>query len=498
MIISEEDVRKYLKLYNPALNLGHKIGSGGTSCVFELSGTNPPQVIKVMDTRCGANAGGDDLISIQTRKELYQYFSNEIDHMMRLQKCPYIMPIVGSCVYDEDPEDRNALLELKSYRAVFMLQMPKLQKVMDYFTQHGATEALMVQLARDIGCALNFCETQHILHRDVKPDNIFVQEDGDHIRFVLGDFGYCKRISEGSNSFVTKCGTPAFMAPELELEKVKGGEYQSDLFSLGSTLYYLISGGKTPRQFINLRSKQIDPLIGISTTFSQIILSAIQPNPKHRYQHALDMLQDLTSLESADSPLLHANQYIFRTREALLHDRLSDAVEYAKYGMKHGEPECKRLLALCFYQIYLNDTNDENPYRQAYLDKAVQLLNQHLYEQDDAIARCILACIHFEKGEFALCRNKLQKSAQMDCVLAQYHYGQALYEALPGFPLDREQGRACIQQAAAQNFLPAVRYLQKICRYEHFGLSDLEVQSMKNRKWLHLNEENSAEFVFFL
>lgn len=498
MYINEEDARRYLKSYNLKLTLGQIVGRGGTSCVFELSGTSSPQVIKMMDTRCDVNSDDDSLDAVDNRRLHYKYFSNELEQMKILQECPYIMPVLGSCVYEVDPEDREELVEMRSYRAVFMLHMPKMQKITDYIAEHEVSERFMVQMARDVCCALQFCEDKQIIHRDVKPANIFVCEENGELRFVLGDFGYCKRMDEGCSSQMTCCGTYIFMDPVREMDRDGKWKYTSDLFSLGSTLYYLLSCGKTPRQFIDKRSKVVDSLKNISPEFGEVILRAIQPNPRYRYQHAGEMLKALERLHPSEEQLKLNNQFAFRTREELLHDQLERAIEYAKIGRKHGESDCNRLLAFCFYQLYLIRTSIPEGDRKAYLRKSTNLLEKLIYKDNDPIARCIRACIYFETGDYMLCSREMKKSADDGCVLAQYFYGRALYEAIPGFPLKREDGREQIRKAARENFGPAVWYLKRINRMEVFGTSEIEINGLKNPKWLRMDREACAELAFFL
>ncbi|HJU89683.1 MAG TPA: protein kinase [Gemmatimonadaceae bacterium] len=96
------------------------------------------------------------------------------------------------------------------------------------------------QILRDVGNALTAAHAAGIVHRDVKPENIFIhQEDG---RALLSDFGIARAID--SETVVTKTGmsigTPAYMSPEqIDGRHVDG---QSDLFSLGLVGWEMLSG----------------------------------------------------------------------------------------------------------------------------------------------------------------------------------------------------------------------------------------------------------------
>ncbi len=114
-----------------------------------------------------------------------------------------------------------------------------------YLRENGALTAEQARkLARDICHALAYAHEQGVIHRDIKPDNILLEPDG---TARLTDFGLAA-INESVT--VTQqgqnMGTPAYMAPEL----IKGrpASVQSDLFSLGVTLYEACSGSSPFKQ----------------------------------------------------------------------------------------------------------------------------------------------------------------------------------------------------------------------------------------------------------
>ena len=83
--------------------------------------------------------------------------------------------------------------------------------------------------------ALDYIHQQHIVHRDVKPQNLIVADRG----VVLVDFGVARELGESSHGTIA-VGTPRFMAPEV----FSGGKVseRSDVFSLAVTLVTLIAG----------------------------------------------------------------------------------------------------------------------------------------------------------------------------------------------------------------------------------------------------------------
>jgi len=101
-------------------------------------------------------------------------------------------------------------------------------------------ETDVVKMAIDMCSALEVCYARHIVHRDIKPDNIFVSDDGN---YKLGDFGVAKTV-EKTVSGLSKKGTPTYMAPEIY--KGEPGGTNSDIYSLGIVLYKLLNDNREP------------------------------------------------------------------------------------------------------------------------------------------------------------------------------------------------------------------------------------------------------------
>ena len=99
----------------------------------------------------------------------------------------------------------------------------------------------VTKLARDICRALELCEKKHIIHRDIKPQNIFVNEFGD---FKLGDFGIANTMDHTTRA--TKIGTYNYIAPEVYMGKPYGKTV--DLYSLGLVLFWLLNERRLPFQ----------------------------------------------------------------------------------------------------------------------------------------------------------------------------------------------------------------------------------------------------------
>ena len=122
----------------------------------------------------------------------------------------------------------------------FYIRMELLESLPDYMLRCRMSVREAVLCARDIASALESCENARIIHRDVKPGNIFRNRDG---LFKLGDFGIARQLdySTGAHSIV---GTPNFEAPEVAFGRPYG--HSADIYSLGLVLFVLLNNGQRP------------------------------------------------------------------------------------------------------------------------------------------------------------------------------------------------------------------------------------------------------------
>ncbi len=145
----------------------------------------------------------------------------------------------------------------------------------------------------------------NVIHRDLKPDNIMLCDDG---TLRVMDFGIAKATGLRRITFAgfsPTMGTPDYMAPE----QVKGqrGDERTDIYSLGAILYELLTGktpfeGDNPYTIMNVRLVS-DPIAlrsinaKLSPQVEEIVLHAMARNPADRYASAAEMKQELDNLE---------------------------------------------------------------------------------------------------------------------------------------------------------------------------------------------------------
>ena len=153
--------------------------------------------------------------------------------------------------------------------------------------------------------ALEYIHARGIVHRDLKPENIMVNGD-DNIKLI--DFGIAGDVAARRltyANFTAAIGTPNYISPEQV--KGKRGDGRSDIYSMGVILYELLTGklpfsGPTPMAAMNERllNHPVPPSVAqpsVSPQLQEILYRALEREPKNRYPHAREFLDDLEHMD---------------------------------------------------------------------------------------------------------------------------------------------------------------------------------------------------------
>jgi len=292
----EERLKSYEPLWENWTYSGEFLGEGAMSSVFEIQSTamgfREIAALKIITVK--RNHGGQVIIP--------ENALNEIKILRTLSGCPNIVHYHDSTqrqIYDEN----NELAEID-----ILIKMEKLKPLSE---GNKLNESQIIKLGKDMCNALIHAAEHGIIHRDIKPQNIFVDEEG---TYKLGDFGIAKIVSDFSGHYTMNIGTLAYTAPEVQNSTTGVYGISADIYSLGLVLYVFANNGSLP--FANTASslhqaitKRLSgapfpsPKNG-SKNLKSIIMRACSTDLKKRYKHPKEMLDDLELLSTGGKKLV--------------------------------------------------------------------------------------------------------------------------------------------------------------------------------------------------
>lgn len=222
------------------------------------------------------------------RPDFIRRFESEAQVVARLEH-PHIVPL-----YDYWREPNSAYLVMRYLRG---------GSLRDIIDENGALDILSAtQLVAQIASALSFAHRNGVVHRDLKTDNILVDDNGN---YYLSDFGIAKDLT--TESGLTRdsiLGTPAYLSPEqIRGEKVTA---KSDIYALGILIYEALTGAKpffdvTPATILY---KQLnDPLPDLQEMrpdlppeLNQVLQRATAKQEDLRYDDTLELAREFQNI----------------------------------------------------------------------------------------------------------------------------------------------------------------------------------------------------------
>lgn len=280
----------------PQWRIVRLLGAGAFGEVYEIQRDEYGRVsrcaLKILRRENSGPTSGDIYTNISrgnTAEEFISTVLKEIDIMEKLKGAPNIV------VIDDYQVARN------SDSCAVLIRMELLKNLGEFMSSRQITIADIIRIGTDVCNALEYCEGQNIIHRDVKESNIFYSDMG---IFKLGDFGISRQLTNYlmGNVTMTSAGTVSKMAPEV----YRGESYDNrvDIYSLGIVLYSLLNYGRPPfyppypqdvtaeaayeADMIRIKGAAIPPLAGVDSRLNQIVCKACNPKPSGRYRTAAE------------------------------------------------------------------------------------------------------------------------------------------------------------------------------------------------------------------
>lgn len=283
-----------------------ELGKGSYGTVYEIRRVNygfeERSAMKVL--KVPQNMGDIDLLRAEGMDEesisntYHGYVSDmvgEYRRMLEFKHSPNIVHVEDYKVIRDD----NSLIWRVFIKMELLTPLLKASQLIE-------SEEQIIRFAIDLCRAVAACHSKNVIHRDIKPQNIFCDSEGN---FKLGDFGVSK-IIENTTHATVGVGALNYMAPEV----LRGDSYgaQADIYSVGMTLYWALNCHCTPfvpidpqyrtagmieearrRRFCG---ESIPKPVNGSEGLKQIVLKALAYDPKERFLTMRNMLEALESL----------------------------------------------------------------------------------------------------------------------------------------------------------------------------------------------------------
>jgi len=279
------------------------LGSGSFASVFRIirhDANVKPCALKIItipkskaeiDTQ---RSEGMDDVGIQ------KYYQHMVDDIKKEYE---LMSELKGCNNIVNCEDFLAFRHEDGFGFDIFIRMELLEPLVVFELKNNIDEMTVIKLGIDMCNALERCGIKKIIHRDIKPDNIFISSMGD---FKLGDFGIA-RTMDNTIMMMSRKGTPNYMAPEVYFSKPY--DNTADIYSLGIVLYRMLNNMRVP--FLPVNAKEITasdresaftrringemlprPAYG-EEALKSIVLKACAYNQSDRYQKPDEMRRHL-------------------------------------------------------------------------------------------------------------------------------------------------------------------------------------------------------------
>ena len=237
------------------------LGSGSFATVYDATIKEEPVAVK--EFHINLNIWKNQ----KKRKDFQKAFKREVNNLIRLNH-PNIVDFIGAIA--DDSEDEPA----------FMIIVEKLSKTVADIS-HEMTFEDKLQIIIQIAYGVAYMHSLSIIHRDIKPDNIMLSEDGIP---KLIDFGLSKEKEDHQRTQSTGgiSGTPLWLSPERK--RGKPSTSKSDVYSLGLVIANLLTGTLPSRDLspIIIYKEALKEATGNNKDFCDLVLQCLDEKPEKR------------------------------------------------------------------------------------------------------------------------------------------------------------------------------------------------------------------------
>lgn len=285
-----------------------RVGEGGLGVVYCAEHKRTGSSVAIKQARTVGTLGRD---------VIWNVYSNEREVLKRLEVCPFVPKMV-----DFFSEDGDIYL-IENY--IFGESLERKAGMLD--------ENAVADIAENALLILQYFENNRIVHKDIKPANFKIDENG---VLSLVDFG-CSRIVKGSfDEPEIACGTRGYAAPE-QFECYREGictDYSTDIYGLGRTLMFLLISGSD--KFVSMSEIEAGEVSlrfynqSVSPMLEEIINKMTAEEKQDRYQNVAEVLQALKTYNNLSA--IEKRRFYVRAdkREKEYTQRLRKKADYNK------------------------------------------------------------------------------------------------------------------------------------------------------------------------
>lgn len=266
----------------PGFQILEKLGAGGMAMVFKARQLSLDRIVAI--------------------KVLPRRFSSDEEYVKRFYA-------EGQAAAKLNHPNIVQAIDVSEYAGYHYFVMEYVEGTTVYDELEGGKvypESEALNLILQIGSALEHAHSQGMIHRDVKPKNIMITNDG---VAKLMDMGLA-RLADDAKAIQAEAGklygTPYYISPEQILGR-SNVDFRCDIYSLGATLYHMVAGrvpfeGRDAKEIMikHVRQKVVSPdryNMDLSFGLTKVILKMMAKRRRHRYATTAEMMDDLRSVD---------------------------------------------------------------------------------------------------------------------------------------------------------------------------------------------------------
>lgn len=306
------DVKKYEPIFG-SWYITEELGSGGEGSLYRICrsdslGHKYYSALKAVSVPASEAETASLMAGGMKLEEVAAYYEDVIENTT--QEFELLAKLKGNSNI-ASYEDHEIFKHEDGIGWDILIRLEELTPLVKYSIDNPLSAEEVTRMGIDICRGLSLCKKFGIVHRDIKPDNIFISPSGS---YKLGDFGIA-RIIEKSTIGLSRKGTYEYMAPEVYWGRGYGSSV--DLYSLGMVMYRYLNDGRMPfmppspevihaddreEAFIKrVNGHEMPAPRNGSEELKRIVLRACAFERADRYGDAGEMLRDLEALAGAEA-----------------------------------------------------------------------------------------------------------------------------------------------------------------------------------------------------